>query len=90
MKEAAPLSNRHAMKYRNPVANPGYLSRAAGNRTLNKRPLGISIGITLILIVHEEQCFDARVSNIKYCCWYHSIRREVHFLVLFANLYYSR
>ena len=39
IKEAAPLSNRHAMKYRNPVANPGYLSRAAGNRTMNKRLL---------------------------------------------------
>ena len=39
MKEAAPLSNRHAIKYRNPVANPGYLSRAAGNRTMNKRLL---------------------------------------------------
>ena len=36
MKKAAPLSNRHAMKYQNLVANLKYLSRAAGNRTMNK------------------------------------------------------
>ena len=39
MKKAAPLSNRQAMKYWNPVANPGYLSHAAGNPTMNKRLL---------------------------------------------------
>ena len=40
-------------------------------------PLRIPIGNTLILIVCEDRCFDARVSNVKFCCWYHSIRREV-------------
>ena len=40
MKKAASLLNRHAMKHRNPVVNPGHLSRAAGSHTINKHLLG--------------------------------------------------
>ena len=48
------------------------------------------IGITLILIVYNEQQFDVRILNLLLIARYHLIGKETYFLVVIANLCYYK
>ena len=48
------------------------------------------IGITLILIVYNEQQFDKRILNILLIARYYPIRKETCFIVIIANPCYYK
>ena len=48
------------------------------------------IGITLILIVYNEQQFDVQILNILLIARYHPIRKETCFLVVIVNPCYYK
>ena len=48
------------------------------------------IGITLILIVYNEQQFDVQILNILLIARYHPIHKETCFLVVIVNLCYYK
>ena len=48
------------------------------------------IGITLILIACKKLLFDEREFIVLFCCWCHSIQKNMLFLVIVANLCYCK